>query len=67
MTFANPYLCFSLMLFNHNGAQKTTIYMSQTIALYVISIAGQPGGSRGVSAGTARRWAVVRRRKYINR
>lgn len=55
------------MLFNHNGAQKTTIYMSQTIALYVISIAGQPGGSRGVSAGTARRAAVIRRNKYIDR
>lgn len=67
MTFANPYLYFSLMLFNHNGAQKTTIYMSQTIALYVISIAGQPGGLCGTSVGTARRWAVVRRRKYINR
>lgn len=41
--------------------------MSQTIALYVISIAGQPGGLCGTSVGTARRAAVIRRNKYIDR
>ncbi len=55
------------MLFNYNSAEKTTIYMSQTIVLYVISITGQPGGTRGKSVGTVRRSAIIRRSKYINR
>lgn len=55
------------MLFNYNSAEKTTIYMSQTIVLYVISIIGQPGGTRGMSVGTVRRSAIIRRSKYINR
>ena len=67
MTFVNPHLYFSLILFNYNSAEKTTIYMSQTIVLYVISIIGQPGGTRGMSVGTARRSAIIRRSKYINR